>query len=402
MMLFAALAVLMVAAALAFVLWPLLGKAPARGAERGALNVALYKDRSAELELERDDGSLSESEFEQARSELQRDLLVNVDPEPQRPAGTEGGGWMPWAVAASVPVAALALYLALGATDLIDAKAPSPQQAASGMQDVDQALAALRQRLEENPDNVEGWILLGRSLGTMGRHRQAADVYAQAMRAVGEKTDLLLGRAQALAMAQGNRLTGEPIALVRRVLAREPKHLEALWLSGMHAYEQADYQTALDRWLQVKAQVEKGSELTGTVDSAIAQARSHLNAGAAAGATEASPAASATEMQIEVTLAPELAGRMQPNDTLFIFARQPGVRMPVAVERHRAGDLPLSITLDDSATMTGQPLSAFEQLEVVARISKSGSVRGASGDLEGSVTTTPGGAVAVTIDRVVP
>ncbi|SCZ57971.1 cytochrome c-type biogenesis protein CcmH [Thiohalomonas denitrificans] len=399
MTLFAVLVVLMLAVALAIVLWPLFAASQARGAQRDDLNVALYKDRSAELEQERDDGTLSDAEFEQALHELQRDLLVNVDPESETAQrDTTGGSWLPWVVALLVPVTALAFYLPLGSTDLIGAKPPTAQQARSGAPDLERAVAELRQHLKENPDNLDSWEMLGRTLNAMGRYEEAADTYGQAIEAIGEENSLLLGRAQALALAAGNRMSGEPIQLVRRVLVRDSSHPEALWLSGMYAFEQGDYPKAIERWQEVKAQLGAEGELGSTVDSAIAEARARLEGkpSASAGAP-----ASTTELQIEVAVAPELADRIEPDDTVFVFAREPGSRMPVAAERRKAGELPLSITLNDDASMADRPLGDFPQLEIVARISKSGSVSANPGDIEGVVTTAPEKPVTLTIDRII-
>ncbi|WP_303905697.1 c-type cytochrome biogenesis protein CcmI [Thiohalomonas denitrificans] len=401
MMLFAVLVVLMLAVALAIVLWPLFAKSRTRGAQRDDLNVALYKDRSSELELERDDGTLSDAEFEQALSELQRDLLVNVDPESETAQrDTTGGSWLPWVVALLVPVTALAFYLPLGSTDLIGAKPPTAQQARSGAMDLERAVTELRQHLKENPDNLDSWEMLGRTLNAMGRYEEAADTYRQAIQAVGEENSLLLGRAQALALAAGNRMSGEPIQLVRRVLGRDASHPEALWLSGMYAFEQGDFPKAIERWQEVKAQLGEQGELGSTVDSAIAEARARIEGKPSASAGEPAPA-STTELQIEVAIVPELADRIEPDDVVFVFAREPGSRMPVAAERRKAGELPLSITLNDDASMANRPLGSFPQLEIVARISKSGSVSANPGDIEGVVTTAPDKPVTLTIDRVI-
>lgn len=394
---FSAAAAAMVVAALVLLLRPLLGSRRPGGIGRDALNVTLYRDRLAELEAERDDGLISADDFERARSELQRDLLNNVASDPDSSA-TGGRPWMIGAVAVAVPAIALLFYLPLGSPNLIEAEPVPVVNDNAGMPDVAEALVELEKRLEAQPDNLEGWLLLGRSLTAMGRHDRAAEVFARAMGAVGEQSELLLGRAEALSLAEGNRLAGEPIALVERVLAREPDHPQALWLAGVHAFQMADFQSAIDHWERVKVQVGEG-EAVATVDSAIAEARARLSGKLPAAGAEP---ATASALEVAVAVASELKGRVQADDTLFIFARAPGSRMPVAAERRRAGELPLTVVLDDSASMSGQPLSGFEKLEVVARISRSGSVRPAPGDLEGRVVTAPGSPATITIDRLLP
>lgn len=409
MLLFGIAAVLMVAAAVAFVLPPLLGTGKMGGEERNRLNVALYRDRRAELDAELADGSLSEEEFARAEAELQRDLLANVgDEAAERHASWR---WAAWPVGVGIPLVVVVLYLTLGNPSLVaesaapaTAGAAAPAAGADGMGDIDTALADLEARLQREPQNMEGWTLLGRSLMATGRYRQAADIFARAMQHLGETNELLLGRAQALAMAQNNRLDGEPIAIVRRVLERDGNDIEARWLAGIYAFEQGDYPLALDHWQAVKGQVGDDAELMASVNDAIARAEAMLSGEPAPGETSAAPPAAAgtTAIEVRVSVAGALMGQIPEGATLFLFARPPGQRMPVAAVRRPAAVLPLTVTLDDSTSMTGSSLAGFDELDVVARISAGGMATAASGDLEGEVRTRPGESVDIVIDRRIP
>jgi cytochrome c-type biogenesis protein CcmH len=390
---------LMLVVALAFLLWPLWRGNPSSGAAaRNALNVAIFKDRMAELDQELADETLTPEQHAQARNELRRDLLINTESEDQAEApATErtAGRWAVPVVAVLVPLLAVGLYLRLGTVQMVDedALAVARHQQQSGGMDMEKVVKTLRQRLQSEPDNVEGWVLLGRSLVALKRYDEAAQALAKAHKLVGDVPALLAEYAEVLAMSKGGAMQGKPLELVQTALKKDPKNDHSLWLAGVAALQRKDYSAAIDYWNRLLAVVPKDSETARLVQTNIDRARSQMTGAGA--------------VKLRVQLAPSLAGKVSPDDTVFIFARASAdSRMPVAVVRQRAGDLPVTVTLDDSQSVMGgaKKLSDYKEVVVVARVSKSGSATPQTGDLEGSIQAAVGGkgVVTLSIDRVVP
>lgn len=403
MALFVLFALVFVGVVLIFLLPPLLGRGHGKAVDRDSLNIALFKDRSAELEAELAEGTLSQDQYEQARNELRRDLLANTGTDAADAESHAGPRWATWAVAAAVPLLAVALYAVLGSPQLLldptGGGGNGPHQAAGSATDMRQMVEQLSVRLQANPDDLEGWVLLGRSLVALKEYDKAARAYATARRIAGDVPELLMESAQALAMAQQGELAGAPMALVRRVLELEPQHDEALWFSGVDAFQRGAFRDAIALWNRLLPQLED-AESAQTVRGSIERAEAMLTQ---AGAAEEAAAGQSVKVVVQVSLAPELASAAAPGDTVFVFARAPqGPRMPIVAERLTVAQLPATVTLDDNDGMAGQRLSSFDKVVVVARVAKSGGVGGQAGDLEGEVTLDVGGEASVRIARIIP
>jgi cytochrome c-type biogenesis protein CcmH len=259
--------------------------------------------------------------------------------------------------------------------------------------------------MEKEPDNVEGWTMLGRSYTALGEFAEAARAYGNAVARSGSDATLLADYADALAMAQGRRLDGEPEKLIERALAIDPQNLKALALAGSAAFERHEYAAAAGYWERILKVLPEDSQFTQSVRASIAEARELAKqpgapvsvAGEATASDKAPPAAKAVSGIVQ--LAPALAARVAPDDTLFVFARAAeGPRMPLAVVRARAKDLPFKFTLDDRNAMAqGMKLSSQKQVIVGARISKSGNATPQNGDLEGVSQPVAIGATGVIV-----
>jgi cytochrome c-type biogenesis protein CcmH len=250
--------------------------------------------------------------------------------------------------------------------------------------------------MEQQPDDVEGWTMLGRSYQVLGRYPDAAKAFARAAARSPEDPHLLADLADALAMAAGQSMQGEPERLVQRALQIDPNNLKALALAGTAAFERADYAGAATLWERMLPHVPPASEDAQMIQANVAEARSRIQekSGAAAG------------LKGTVQLSPTLASRASPEDTVFIFARAAqGPALPLAVLRRKVRDLPLEFSLDDSMAMTpAAKLSAHPTVVVGARVSKTGNATPQPGDLQGLSAPVPNTAqgVAVTIDAEVP
>ncbi|MFA7096151.1 MAG: c-type cytochrome biogenesis protein CcmI [Gammaproteobacteria bacterium] len=403
MILFWTFAALLIGVALLFLLPPLLrGRGERQGLTQQALNVAIYRNQLAELEADLRNGNLDATQFEQARHDLQRTLLESVGDNaaaaPAAGADTASGKGAALVVGIALPVAAVGLYLALGG----GAAALDPGRMGAGQDhfgSVEDMVASLQQRLEANPENPAGWSMLARSHSVLGNHPQAAAAYEKALEfGAGEDPDVLAGYADVLAALQERRLQGRPMELLQRALQIDPNHVKSLWLVGTAAYQANDLSAAREYWTRLAALLPPGSE-----DAQIIQANltelDQLVAGASSTAVQAA-------IQGVVELAPALAAQVEPTDIVFVSARAADdTRMPLMVLKRQAQELPFSFTLDETTAMIpGPKLSDFTEVEVTARISKSGDAMTQPGDLRSKparIRTDAPDQVRLLIDEVV-
>jgi cytochrome c-type biogenesis protein CcmH len=406
MIAFAALAVTLALAASVMVLRPLWRKGGETPLTRDSSNRAIYREQFAELDRDLAAGSVSPVQHQKARAELERRMLEDAG------AATEVRGIAPddgrsgarsLAVGAGVLMfgAAVALYLHLGNLRGLDATSraqPEPAMSKEQFSDMTEKLAA---RMQANPGDATGWTMLGRAYRALDRFPEAVVALRKAAALMPDDAGLLADLAEALAMANGRTLKGEPSRLLEQALKLDPSNEKVLALSGSAAFERKDYGAAIRYWEILLKKPGIGAEMERALSAGVAQARA-----LAGGGTAAKPAAaSAAVLSGTVTLDAALAGRASSDDTVFIFARAAqGPRMPLAILRIKVRDLPYRFALDDSMAMAPQmKLSAFAEVVVGARVSKSGSATPATGDFEGSSAAVKPDArgISVTINRVV-
>lgn len=378
--------------------------APSAGAsDSRASNVRILRDQLAELDSELEAGTLAPDQHAAARTELERRVLEETRTA-EVPVTARAAQTSAWALALAVPVLAIGLYAMLGnrmAFDPILAKPPALATAA----DVETLVERLAQRMQAQPDDPAGWALLGRAYAGMQRFDAARDAYARAAALLPDDPQLLADYADALAMTQGQRLAGEPEQLVLRALQSDPDNLKALALAGSAAMERGDFRAAVAHWTRARRVAPPGSPFASGLDDSLREARAA--AGLAPEPVATAPAGTGVgSMRVKVSLSPALAAQVLPGDTLFVFARAAeGPRMPLAIARRSASELPLELTLDDSMAMSPQlRLSAFERVVVGARVSRSGNATPQPGDLEGQsvAVAADGETVAVVIEGLRP
>lgn len=402
---------LMTVAAVAVVAWPLL-RNHSSPRDRRAENLGIYRRRLAELESEVEEGILPSEEIETTRAEIEKRLLEDVEEDDSRNAETgmnDNATRKPvnaivlWSVLLAVPLSAVGLYGLLGAGPQTPQVADGQGGATAANADMPELVASLAQRLRENPDNGEGWALLGRSYLFLERPEEAAQAFAKAHALLGDEPDLLVDYANALAMQTGGDLRGPAARLLQRALDQSPDNPRALWLGGLAAAQRGDNEQAEVYWRKLLQQLDPESEDAAGVRARLAELGGETPA---APAVSAAPAASGG-ITVEVSLAPEIASRVSPQEPVFIFARAAsGPPMPLAAVRRQVADLPLTIRLDDDdAMMPGRSLSGADRIVVGARISRSGGPIPQSGDIQGmsdALKLGEAGEVRIVIDSIVP
>ncbi|MCW0211409.1 MAG: c-type cytochrome biogenesis protein CcmI [Achromobacter sp.] len=379
---------------------PLLRRAPPAEPAADANLRAFYLAQREQLRRDLKDGSLSASARARAEEELQRDLLQDL--ELRRPraapwAGQRAGLAAACLLSVLIPVAAVLLYGQLGNPRAAAGAAAIPVEPHAGAPDGsgdDMALAinALAQRLRAEPDDADGWYMLARSYETLGRYTDAVAAYQQVLRLVPGQAAVLADLADALLSANQGAPAAASIAAVAQALAAQPDQPKALALAGMMALRRGDAAEAQAYWERLQARLPPDSEAARQIQSNIAQARAMATGSPPARASAAPVAAPAAPAAARISgrarIADALRGQVQPTDTVFILARpQDGPRMPLAILRMQAADLPRDFVLDDSNAMSPDaPLSGAGKLRVEIRVSRSGTAAARPGDLGGALS----------------
>lgn len=278
-------------------------------------------------------------------------------------------------------------------------------------QDVARLLSQLEQRVDADPKDAESWAALGRLYAATGQHEAAIHAYRQATQLVPDRAQWLADLADALSVTQSYRMSGEPEQLLQKALRLEPDNFKALSLWGMVSYEKQDFREAAIVWSRALARAPAGlGELTGQMTRARDDAAQRagltpqqlqaLVPEMASAAQTAAADAAAAQVSGRVSLSPALAARVQPDDTVFIFARPvEGSRMPLAILRKQVRDLPLDFTLTQAMAMSpDRSLATVQQVVVGARVSRSGQAMPQAGDLQGLSAPTSVGATDIRIE----
>jgi cytochrome c-type biogenesis protein CcmH len=367
---------------------------------RRELNSAIYRDQLAKLEQDLSEGTLGKEDYAQARAELQRRLLEESQEQDDTaklnpPRKTMVG------IGIALPLVAGAFYLMIGSPASMN---PGGAHEMADPKELERMVLVLAEKLEKEPDNPKGWSMLARSYKVMGRSVEAEKAFERAGAFIDDDASMLAAYADVVATNAGGSLAGKPAMLIEKALKADPDHPMALWLSGTADLEAKNYARALQTWERLAAMLPPGSEDARMLEGAINDVR--VRSGLAAKAPSTAVAAAAGgNVSGTVELDPALKGKAGPNDTVMVVARLPGTRMPLAAVRLRASELPVKFVLDDSQSMNPQsPLSAATEVEVEARISKSGMAKAESGDLISAAQTVKVGTrgIALRVAQVRP
>lgn len=405
MMGFLAASAILLALVVAMLFRPFLFKKSGSHVSRRQLNTAIYRDQIARLEQDRADNMIAEQDYVHARAEIQRRVIDDTRDADDAAVARAPKKTM-LALGLLLPVAAASLYLFLGSPATLD-PVNGPQRAATA-QDMERMVANLATKLENEPDNLQGWTMLARSYKMMGRNVEAERAFERAGSFVDTDAQLLAIYADLAATNANGDFSGKPAQLIEKALRVDPQNAMALWLAGTAAFRKNEFELAIRTWERLVPQVEPDSDdsrmLQQGIDAAYAALGKTASQGGA-GQSSSKPAKGASSVSGRVELDAALKSKVGPGDTVMVIARVPGSRMPVAVLRVQVTQLPLAFTLDDSLAMSPQArISTANTVEVEARISKSGMAQAEPGDLISAVQTVKVGAggVALRVNSVRP
>lgn len=353
-------------------------------ADRRALNAQAYQEGLAEIERQQRDTGLSDEAAESLRAELSARLVLEAQHEDAERLGQGNQRFntrLGWIGLVLLPAVAAGIY-AVGDNPKIARQVElgrdNPQLAIEAM------VAGLAERLAKQPQDPNGWAMLGRSYSTLERYAQAADAYREAnARSESPQANWLVGEAEAWAFANQRNLQGRARKLLDQALKLDAEHERALWYAGLSRIQAGQLEEGVTFWRRLLARPDLPDPLRAQLQEQI---RSLGGEGGAEALAPPQASATALTLQVEVSLAPELGRSLPEGGALFVFARMPGgPPMPLAVKRLEGTSLPVTVNLSDADAMMPQHrLSNAQRWELVARWTQSGSVQASPGDLEGS------------------
>ncbi|MBL4712276.1 MAG: hypothetical protein JKX75_07235, partial [Gammaproteobacteria bacterium] len=379
-----------------------------------------------------------------AREELDRELLNDVplenkDLDSKEVATLTGSGVirkhpaLAVMIAVFLPVLVLMLYFDLGmyiASDnaFVFAQQQTAEQPSVKQPSVEQMTAQLQLKIEKDGGTVTDWIMLGRAHKHLGDNEQAANAFAVALEKDTSNAQLMLERAEVLALSNNREFTEEATALVLNAFALEPNNPNTLWFVGVAEYQAENYQQAITHLIRLLPLMGDDEEVIKSVIGVIAKSRQALIAAGRempelvellaieVARTEAvidsaeddiTVNAPAFSLSVAVDVSAQVRQAFTADDVVFVYAKaKQGPRMPLAVQRLTLGSLPATVVLDESMAMVaGMSISAFDQLIVSARVTKTGSAIAQSGDYIGQVgveNKSEKVSLKIVIDTLVP
>jgi len=405
---------IMLLLALAFVLVPIIRHHHKNGSGiRNELNIHIHKEHLQELKNDFMEGNIDENEFNDAKHELERNLLTDITESGKDNDHVDTSISFKTMVPIIVvlPVFVIVTYLMLGDINMMSVRVDKKEQETNqdSMHSIEEMVANLSAHLQEQPENGEGWKLLARTYLVMNRYQDAVHAYQNARKYIGDDPQLLADYSEALILANNNSFTEEAANLINLSLQANPDEPKALWIAGYASFERGDIAKTLHYWKQLLNVLPPGSNESESLVENI----NKIKQNAAAISPDKGIAVtkvidtSMSAIDVQVNLASALLKKASPEDTVFIFARaSEGPRMPLAIVRKQVKDLPVRVTLDDSTAMSpAMRLSKFKQVVISARVSKSGDATPRSGDLSGSSAAIQPGEVTgviITIDQILP
>ena len=358
-------------------------------------NILIAQHRLQELKDNKLKGDLTEEQYNEQLADLEQALSDDLDIKSQVTPVYNQGRWVIFVVVLTIPLLASWLYADLGNYPAVS---HSAEMAADPdklkFAEINKMVTRLAEKMQNNPDDAQGWLMLGRSYTAMEEFPKAVEALANAYRLLGDKPEVMLLYADALAYVNDKNLTGKPAELVFKALALEPDNMNALWLGGMAKAQQGDTVEAAKLWKKLESLLPAGSDSQKEVQDLLSKLASESPEAMAIDQSQTTQTAkvpdsanSTATIKVEVSLTPGLQNKYQAKDTVFIYAQAvSGPKMPLAIVRKQVSDLPLTVSLDDTlAMMPTMRLSNFSQVRLLARISKSGNAIAQPDDLIGVI-----------------
>ena len=372
-------AFLLLVLVLVLLLRPFLFPGKTLATSRRQMNAAIYREELDKLEAERVGGLITPADYEISHAEMRQRLFQDTNEEDDQ---ATLGSTKKTAIGLCIFIVLLSsgLYFSLGDVYRV---AQKNNEKPITQENVEKMVSEFAIKMENDPGNLKGWVMLARSYRILGRDEDAAKAYARAGNFVDSDPQLLADYADVLATNANGSFAGKPLLLINQALKLDPNNLMALWLSGSASFSVSNYKAAVQSWEKLAAQLPPNSDEARAIEGSITEARS--KGGLLA---KAPVAASGKGISGQIELSNELKSKVMPGDVVMVIARQVGERMPVAVLKTPAAQFPMNFVLNDSLAMNpSSPLSKLAEVSVEVRISKTGMAKPEPGDLISAVKT---------------
>ncbi len=436
------LMILMLLVAIGALVFPVLKVRQSSAVAYKDSNLKINDEKITELDLDLKEGRIDQFFYKAAREELDRELLIDIPAESKETAALHYTSTakrhpaLALMITIFIPMLALLLYLDLGMHAASEDGFATSQPLADEQASVEEMTRALEAKIEKDGGTLQEWTMLGRAHKHMGNHSLAANAFAVVLEKDSDNAQVMLEQAEMLALMNNRKFNAESRALVLKAYELQPDNPNTLWFVGVAEFQAKNYRVAIDRLRQLLPLARGDENVIKSVIAIVAKSRDALiEAGeempelaellviegmmaedvSSRAITDDNKQRSevstiATRLQVTVNVSEAVKQKFNANDVVFVYAKaKQGPRMPLAAQRITLGALPVTIMLDDNMAMVeGMNLSAFEQLQVSARLSQSGSAIAQSGDYIGrqdidrSKATTTEIALTIKIDKLVP
>jgi cytochrome c-type biogenesis protein CcmH len=385
-------AFLLLVLVLLLLLRPFIFPAKVEATSRRQMNAAIYREELEKLEAERIAGSINGADYEIAHAEMRQRLYQDTNEEDDR--SVMGSSKITViGLCIFVSVLSAGFYFSLGDATRIAEQGTQQPMTQEGVEKMVSEFAA---KMEKDPTNLKGWVMLARSYRILGRNEDAAKAYERAGNFIDTDPQLLADYADVLAANANGNFAGKPLKLINQALSLDPNNLMALWLSGTASYTAGNYKVAVQTWEKLAQQLPPGSEEARSIAESIADARTK-------GGLSSKAVVSNKGISGKIEISAELKSQVKSSDIVMVIARKPGERMPVAVLKTPVSEFPMNFALTDALAMNpNAPLSQIAEASIEVRISKTGMAKPEIGDLMSSPQTVKVGAsnVRLVIDQV--
>lgn len=385
--------------------------------DRKQQNIDILRQEFVDLKAQLEAGELNQEQYQSAYDDLVvslgDDLKQNeIDSTPRYHFSQTATLLVIFvALAILTPI----LYYHLGTPQALNPKAEQAMQAAQTARGVNNSpsIAAmvnrLQQKLQKNPNNPEGWAMLGRSYMVLNNYDMAVKALSNAYAQRSDDPSILLMYADALSMQNGGKVSDKAFKLIKRVLAHDPNDPTAMWMAAMAYETHSDYKSALSYWQKLLPVVKDNPQDYKEVRMHLAHAESVVSGKpmqlpSPTVNTQVASTNSGASVTAVIKLDAKYKAKVKPTETVFVYARAvDGPPQPLAAKKLQVKDLPAKVILNDSMAMSPMnKLSDYTQVYIGARVSQSGNVMPSRGDLQGlsgRVATKDGKTIEVTIDK---
>jgi len=385
-------AFLLLVLVLVLLLRPFIFPPKVEATSRRQMNAAIYREELEKLEVERIAGSINGADYEIAHAEMRQRLFQDTNEEDDRSVMGSSKVTV-LGLCIFITVLSAGLYYYLGDAARIAQKNTEQPMTQEG---VAKMVAEFAVKMEKDPANLQGWVMLARSYRILGRNEEAAKAYERAGNFINSDPQLLADYADVLASNANGSFAGKPLQLINQALKLDPNNLMALWLSGTASYAAGNYKVAVQSWEKLAKQLPPGTEDARSIEASIADAR-------AKGGISSKASVNTKGVSGKIEISAELKSKVKSSDIVMVIARKPGERMPVAVLRTSATEFPMSFSLTDALAMNPNlPLSQLSEASIEVRISKTGMAKPEVGDLISAPQIVKVGAsnIRLVIDQV--